>query len=403
VPWCSHGFNLSYRPAFVFDPLFHAGAYYVQEASSMFLDYAWTVACGHLQQARVLDLCAAPGGKSTLLASKDNIALLLSNELIRNRVPVLYENVVKWGLPKMLVSNQDPKDFQSMPGFFDAMVVDAPCSGSGLFRKDPEAVAHWSSQHVIHCSQRQQRILADALPCLNEGGVLFYATCSYSREEDEDVCDWLLESMLMEPIRIPLPEDWGVVESRTAKGAYGYRFYPNRIAGEGFFISVFRQAKKTGTATYKSVPAEKAGPEESRVLRSWIREADAFRIFRMADTMLAFPEAQWENWQAIASRFRLRKSGLRLGSFAHGHFNPDHEFSMSTALSAPVACLALSLDQSLQYLRRETLDIQDGGKGWVCLSYEGLPLGFGKMLPNRLNNYYPSEWRIRMDGRGAIV
>ncbi len=404
VPWCPAGFTLHPRPAFVFDPLFHGGAYYVQEASSMFLDYAWTSVCGQLDQARVLDLCAAPGGKTTLLASRPNISLLLSNELIRSRVPVLYENVVKWGLPKMLVSSQDPKDFQSLPGFFDAMVVDAPCSGSGLFRKDPEATGHWSPAAVALCSQRQQRILADALPALKEGGILFYATCSYSREEDEAVCDWLMDAMPLEPVELPLAAEWGIVASRSEKhGAPGYRFYPHRLQGEGFFLAVFRKTATEASPAGSALKAERPTAAETTVLRAWINEAEKFRLFRSADQAMAFPEDEWEGYAAIASRFRLRKSGLRLGSFAHGQFNPDHELAMSTALHEAVETLDLGLEQSLRYLRRESLDMAVAGKGWICLRYMGLPLGFAKKLPNRLNNYYPQEWRIRIGGRAEIA
>ena len=403
VPWCREAFTLERRPSFVFDPLFHGGAYYVQEASSMFLDYAWKQACGNMTAAAVLDLCAAPGGKSTLLAAQPNIALLLSNELIRSRVPVLYENVVKWGLPKMLVSSQDPKDFGAVPGLFDAMVVDAPCSGSGLFRKDPDATGHWSPAAVSLCSQRQQRILADALPALKEGGILFYATCSYSIEEDEAVCDWLLDAMPLEPVSLDVPAAWGIVESRSAKhGAAGYRFYPHRLQGEGFFLSVFRKISSEDSLLNSAFKADKPAAAESGILRSWLTEIEVFRVFRAADQVLAFPESSWETYTAIASRFRLRKSGLRLGTFAHGQFNPDHELAMSTALHPGVDVLDLSLEQSLRYLRRESLDIASGEKGWVCLRYRGLPLGFAKRLPNRLNNYYPQEWRIRLDGKGEI-
>lgn len=403
IPWCHSGFTLERRPTFVFDPLFHGGAYYVQEASSMFLDYAWKQACGHMTGALVLDLCAAPGGKSTLLAAQPNISLLLSNELIRSRVPVLYENVVKWGLPKMLVSSQDPKDFGALPGLFDAMLVDAPCSGSGLFRKDPDATGHWSPATVSLCSQRQQRILADALPTLKEGGILFYATCSYSVEENEAVCDWLLDTMPLEAVELDVPAAWGIVESRSTKhGATGYRFYPHRLQGEGFFLSIFRKISSGEQIPAPGFKADKPTAAESGILRSWLNDIDGFRIFRMADQVLAFPENTWETYAAIASRFRLRKSGLRLGTFAHGQFNPDHELAMSTALHPGVDALDLGLEQSLRYLRRESLDIASGGKGWVCLRYEGLPLGFAKRLPNRLNNYYPQEWRIRLDGKGEI-
>lgn len=193
IPWCVNGYYLSDRPSFTFDPYLHGGAYYVQEASSMFIGYALEKVCGKKKGLKALDLCAAPGGKTTLLASLPNISLLVSNELIRSRVPVLYENVVKWGAPHVFVSQNDPRDFQRLPGFFDILMVDAPCSGSGLFRRDPDAISEWSPNNVTLCSQRQQRILADAIPSLKDDGLLIYSTCSYSIEEDEHILDWLIK------------------------------------------------------------------------------------------------------------------------------------------------------------------------------------------------------------------
>ena len=176
IPWCPDARGISPRPAFTFDPAFHAGAYYVQEAASMFLGYALTLVCGSMTGLRAVDICAAPGGKSTHLSSLSFISSLLSNEIIRSRVPVLYENTIKWGMPKVFISQDDPARIGRLTESFDVMVVDAPCSGSGLFRRDPEAVKEWSPRHVELCSQRQQRILADALPALTEGGILTYST-----------------------------------------------------------------------------------------------------------------------------------------------------------------------------------------------------------------------------------
>ena len=181
VPWCDTGRYLSQRPSFTLDPVFHAGAYYVQEASSMFLDYAIKFLYKDADAPNhVLDLCAAPGGKSTLLAAALPQSFIVSNEVIKNRVTILAENMSKWGSSNVAVTHNDPANFKKLPGFFDLMVVDAPCSGSGLFRKDPDAIDEWSEANVAHCSMRQQRILTDALPSLNNNGVLIYSTCSYS-------------------------------------------------------------------------------------------------------------------------------------------------------------------------------------------------------------------------------
>lgn len=245
VPWNSNGYYLSERPSFTSDPLFHAGAYYVQEASSMFLEDAIRQTCDLTQNLKVLDLCAAPGGKSTLIQSiiSDN-SLLVSNEIIKTRVNILSENITKWGAANVVVTNNDPKDFQKLPGYFDVIVVDAPCSGSGLFRKDPEAIDEWSLNNVTLCSQRQQRILADILSSLKPGGILIYSTCSYSEAEDEDICDWLLSGTQdpLSGLRLQIKSDWHIIETSSPQhNAYGYRFYPDKLKGEGFFIAVFQK------------------------------------------------------------------------------------------------------------------------------------------------------------------
>jgi 16S rRNA C967 or C1407 C5-methylase (RsmB/RsmF family) len=237
VPWCTTGYYLSERPSFTLDPCFHAGAYYVQEASSMFVEQALLQHAALSKPLKVLDLCAAPGGKSTLLQSIiSSESLLVSNEVIKTRVHVLSENISKWGSANVMVTNNDPQHFKRLENYFDIIVVDAPCSGSGLFRKDPTAINEWSENNVALCGQRQQRILADILPSLKAGGLLLYATCSYSAIENEDIADWLLASYPLTSKALKLEEEWGIIETLSPlKSAYGYRFYPNRVKGEGFF------------------------------------------------------------------------------------------------------------------------------------------------------------------------
>ena len=264
VPWSSNGYYLPERPSFTLDPLFHAGAYYVQEASSMFLEEVLKQTVDLSKPLKVLDLCAAPGGKSTLIQSIiSKESLLVSNEVIKTRVNILSENITKWGAANVIVTNNDPADFLRLKNYFDVIVVDAPCSGSGLFRKDPNAITEWSESNVQLCAQRQQRILADIMPSLKDGGVLIYSTCSYSQQEDEAISDWLIEQFKparmtrsdgVESLRFKVDESWGIVETVSEKeNAYGYRFYPDKVKGEGFFIAAFK--KKSFDIEVKSNPA----------------------------------------------------------------------------------------------------------------------------------------------------
>jgi 16S rRNA C967 or C1407 C5-methylase (RsmB/RsmF family) len=245
VPWAKHGYYLPERPVFTLDPLFHAGAYYVQEASSMFVEEAFRQVMANAEGIKVLDLSAAPGGKSTLLASLlDNSSLLVANEVIRARVGILEENLSKWGHPNIIITNNDPSDFSAIENYFDLILVDAPCSGEGMFRKDPEACNQWSEENVQLCAGRQERILADIIPALKPGGILIYSTCTFSKEENEENIKLLVEEEGFTSIRLQLKEEWNITESveTTNEGAaYSYRFYPNKVKGEGFFLACLKK------------------------------------------------------------------------------------------------------------------------------------------------------------------
>ena len=394
VPWCPAGRYLATRPSFTLDPVFHAGAYYVQEASSMFLWHALQQTVGNCGSSKVLDLCAAPGGKSSLLASYFSNGLVVANEVIKSRATVLVENMCKWGADQVIVTNNDPAHFKSVPGFFDVMVVDAPCSGSGLFRKDPAAVAEWSADNVQLCSQRQQRILADVLPALKQDGILVYATCSYSPAEDENIADWLLGEMDMDSLPVSIPAQWGIVETQSpVNKAYGYRFYPDKVKGEGFFIAVFKKKAATENIRIKEQAIMPASRSETKQVHDFIRLPDTYTLFKQAESIRALKKEWFVPLQQLAKHLYIKKAGVEIGSIKGKDIIPSHELAMSLLPLNGFAAVELTETQALQYLRRKEIMLETA-PGWCLVQYATLPLGWVKVLPNRVNNYYPSEWRI---------
>lgn len=397
IPWSTTGFYLPERPFFTFDPLLHAGAYYVQEASSMFLEQCLRQTTDLDSSLKVLDLCAAPGGKSTLIQSliSDN-SLLVANEVIKTRVGVLVENISKWGDENVIITNNDPRDFSRLPGFFDVVVVDAPCSGSGLFRRDPDAIDEWSMSAVETCSLRQQRILADAYDCLRQNGILIYSTCSYSPEEDENICDWLLSQHDLTTIRISTNPEWNIVETKSPeKCVFGYRFFPDKLRGEGLYIACFRKNDgETENPKSKRSKPSKATAAERAVIAPWLKEEAMVNFYKNADDIYAFPFALEEELLTIQSNLYIKKAGVPAGKIVRGELLPAHELALSRLLNENLLTISLKKEQALQYLRKEEVTLNADGRGWALVQFEKQNLGWIKMLGNRINNYYPKEWRI---------
>ncbi|MBY0480887.1 MAG: RNA methyltransferase [Chitinophagaceae bacterium] len=397
VKWCEHAAYLLERPFFTFDPLLHAGAYYVQEASSMFLWQALLQLMPETKAKKVLDLCAAPGGKSTLLSSYFTDGLLVSNEVIKNRAAILVENSTKWGDCNTVVTNNDATHFQSLPGFFDLIVVDAPCSGSGLFRKDPDAVTEWTEANVQLCSQRQQRILADILPALSENGILIYATCSYSQEEDELISDWLVNEMGMENCKLTLKEDWNIIETESPQHkAKGYRFFPNLVKGEGFFLACFRKVTQQDFQKIRPKQLQMTSKIQVQQLESVISLKEGLAFFDQ-NAMIRAIESNWiTDLSILASHLYIKKAGIEVAGLKGKDIVPSHELALSGLLIGGFPVLDLDLENALQYLRRKEFSAR-GAIGWNLIRFGGLGLGWAKLLPNRVNNYYPAEWRILKD------
>lgn len=403
IPWTKTGYYLSSRPVFTADPLFHAGCYYVQESSSMFLEWAMQSLLPDTSGLKVLDLCAAPGGKSTLIQQfLGNNGLLVSNEVIRSRAGVLEENLVKWGGAAVVVTQNDPSDFQRLPGFFDVLVVDAPCSGSGLFRRDPDAVVEWSSSSVELCCQRQQRILSDVLPALKQDGYLFYSTCSYSEQENEAISIWLQDEMEMERIDVDVNPNWNLVEGKGQ--GKGIRFWPDRVKGEGFYLACFKK-KGTNSAApkpVKKIVLEKLSKSKSKILESWVsKEIQELAAYETGENLFLFPECMLQDLKTImAQNFYIRVAGIRLGRWAGEELIPEHALAISEVLHPQVQRYSLNKETALNYLRREEIQLDQTNVHsatkhlWSIASFSGQPLGWMKVLKNRVNNYYPKEWRI---------
>jgi 16S rRNA C967 or C1407 C5-methylase (RsmB/RsmF family)/NOL1/NOP2/fmu family ribosome biogenesis protein len=394
VPWTSQGYYLSKRPSFTFDPLFHAGCYYVQEASSMFLEQAVKQTVDVSKALRVLDLCAAPGGKTTHLASLiSDESLLVSNEVIRARAGILKQNVMKWGLSNIIVTSNDPKHFSSLEGFFDVIVIDAPCSGSGLFRREPDAINEWSIDNVALCSARQRRILNDVLPALKTGGVLIYSTCSYSQEEDEDVVDELVMENKLESIPLEIIPEWNIVQSpsRLTK-SFCYRFYPDQIKGEGFFISCFRKNEESGSVRIKKQKGEFLPEKEKAILAKWM-DTSGLAFMKQDNFIYGLPLSMADDLSILKKHLYIQYAGLNVGEIIREKFIPDHALALNRRLSEQVKRIEFDYHNAIRYLQRKDMDPLEA-KGWMVACFKGFPLGWINALPNRVNNYYPKELRI---------
>ena len=405
VPWASDGYYLSERPSFTFDPLFHAGCYYVQEASSMFVEQAVKQ---HLTGASVaLDLCAAPGGKSTLLRSLlPEKCVLVSNEVMRQRAQVLAENITKWGDPRCIVTSNYPADFTPLDPLFDLILVDAPCSGEGMFRKDEVAVAEWSPENVEVCWKRQRDILADIWPTLRPGGLLIYSTCTFNTQEDEENVRWMTEELGAELLPIAIDPTWGITPSLIADVPHAYRFLPGRTRGEGFFLAALR---KPGEATAlpsteeRSHKKPKKGKDKQANLpvpnecKQWLTESSSYTYNNIGSEVVAIPTDMAALHALLSERLHLLKAGIDLAEIKGRDALPAHALAMSTALSPAVfARCELSYPEALRYLHREAIVLPaDTPRGFVIVTYRNQPLGFVKNLGGRANNLYPNEWRIR--------
>jgi len=393
VAWCETGYYLKERPLFTADPLFHAGVYYVQEASSMFLVQAVKQ---HFPDARtVLDLCAAPGGKSTLLTQAlPESSLLVSNEIVRSRAYILAENLIKWGNPNIVVTNNDPKDFKGLPGFFDAVVIDAPCSGEGMFRKDAGAIGEWSEYNVTLCAARQREILSSVWDTLKTDGILVYSTCTFNREENEENVRWICDELGAEILGMDLKGNQDITVTDC-----GYRFYPHKTKGEGFFLSVLRK-NATIQTTQKNKRDDKKNVKvvtKSNDFTFSLKDSARWVIFPEDNLIKGYDRDRLNDFLYISKQLKCMHSGILLGELKGKDLIPSASMALSKVLDKEsVETIEVDYRTAISFLRKEAITLPDSSRGYVLISFKGQPLGWVKNLGNRTNNLYPQEWRIRM-------
>ena len=395
VPWHEDGYYRSERPQFTLDPLFHAGCYYVQEASSMFVECA-------LQQylsrdSVVLDLCAAPGGKSTLISQYlGDTGLLVSNEVVRQRVFILSENIQKWGNGNTVVTHNQAADFgMRLPNIFDCILVDAPCSGEGMFRKDDGAIAEWSEKNVEACVARQRKIVEDVWDALRPGGLLIYSTCTFNPWENEENVEWIAETLGADILPIDIHPSWGITE-----GNPGYHFYPHKTKGEGFYLCALRKHGSDLRALEKRLPKVKLpqpqAVEHAQVIRSWVHHPERWVLRQQDRFIVAYPSKYKDLIDILSKQFICISTGFGICELRGKNPVPQHALSMAKDLRQEAfKAVELSLEQALSYLRNEAIVLDDMPTDVLLMKYQGVPLGFVKNIGNRCNNLYPKEWRIR--------
>ena len=360
VPWCQYGFYLESRPQFTLDPRLHQGAYYVQEASSMFVD---RVLRQYVKEpVRMLDLCAAPGGKTTCaIAALPRGSMVYANEPIHKRAQVLSENIQKWLsgtnekdlATRVVTTNSYPKDYSKSNITFDVILCDVPCSGEGMFRKDPNAIKEWSTAKVRQCQQLQQSIVEDAWRCLRPGGLLIYSTCTLNTIENEQNIQWILDNFNCEVLPVSTSPEWHITGS-LLKGFHHpvYRFIPGTSRGEGLFMAAMRKGQEEG----------------SKRIDKWSKKSS-------------------HNYELCTMNSKLSTPALTI-------LEPTFLNGLHEAADAPR--IEIARPQAISYLRREAITLPpDTPRGIVMLTYEGNALGLAKNIGNRANNLYPKEWRIR--------
>lgn len=406
VPWCRYGLILDQRPVFTLDPHFHAGAYYVQDSSSMFVGHAFRELLGRMnvpegRPVRVLDLCAAPGGKTTDIAASLRDAfgdrfILVSNEVMKARAGVLADNVALWGDPNVVVTSDDPRAFASLPGYFDIIVADVPCSGEGMFRKDEEAQKQWSEDNVALCEARQRRIVADVWPSLRQDGIFIYSTCTFNRYENDGNVAWIAEELGADMV---FDAEDIEISGQIIRTGHGYSLVPGHVEGEGQYCSALKKTSQVGFADVRMRGGRPSRGKEAAVPKEIAELLNTEVVLKTkGETVIAVPASLAGEVSMLEQYLHVIAAGCAVGVLKGKTLVPDADLALSLMFNADAFPHA-DVDErtALSFLHRDAVVLKDKPNGYVVIRYEGVPLGFVKNLGNRCNNLHPQSRRIRMD------
>lgn len=405
VAWLTErGHYLAERPRFASDPAWHQGLYYVQDASSMFLArvIAALTADGDAP-LRYLDACAAPGGKTT--AAIDALpagSLVVANEYVPSRAAILKENIIKWGYPSVIVTRGDTRLLaKALRETMDIVAADVPCSGEGMMRKDPEAVAQWSEGLIEECVARQEEIVDNLWQTLRPGGYFIYSTCTFNIFENERMVARMIDLYGAESVDIPVEEGWMIAPAVEGSAA-ACRFIPGRIRGEGLFMAVLRKPEgAAGSGDGRRGRRDKGAkerplPREAAAAGGWLTDPEAMTFSVDDDRVNAFPTRWLTELKSLSRATDVIYNGVNVATLRGRDLIPTQALAMSTLLRRG-AFPEVEVDKptALDYLRRQAVTLPEGTpRGFVLLTCGGHPLGFVKNLGNRANNLYPQNWRL---------
>lgn len=393
VEWCPSGYYLNERPNFSQDPNFHSGSYYVQEASSMML---WKVLeflyPQNVSNHQILDICAAPGGKSTLLQSFfGNENLIIANEIDRKRTEILNENAAKWGAKNLWVTSNPSSAFSNIKGQFNCILLDAPCSGEGMFRKDDFAIQQWSNQLIQSCIEKQSEILENLWPCLQENGFLIYATCTFNRKENEENLANFCEKHHAESISLKHLEEFGACYSLYNE-IHALRMLPGKVRGEGLFISVLKKKDSATNIVFK----EKKNQFKIRFPLQVLQDQNQFLFEEYHDAFHAIDLNFVNAYHRLKKHVYFLKIGVKIGQVKYDKFIPDAALALSQELDEnSFEKIELSKNEALAYLNLQTVHKSNSKKGYQLVCFNSLPLGWINNVGSRSNNLYPKYWKLR--------
>jgi len=398
VKWCGTGLYLAHRPSYVLDPLYHAGAYYPQEAASMFLDYVIKYINQHYSINSVLDLSAAPGGKTLILSDNYNDdVLIVANEVIAKRSLILKENITRWGCSNVVVSQNDPGYFAKTNLLFDLILVDAPCSGEGMFRKDIDSIEQWSLDNVNLCVGRQKRILNDIVSCLAPGGILIYSTCTYNSLENEENIQWLKENYGLKNISIPVFEDWGI-EKSVLNDVEAFRFYPHKTMGEGLFLSVLIKDNDSvvNSKVFAKPDSKLIKPVKASLFKEFLNIPELATVFNFKGSFYFANASLYKKIEVLVEELKIIHLPNEAGLLKGNDFFPAHALALSSNNLTYFDNMELSKEDAVSYLRKDSFTPSSSVPNWYRVTFNGLGLGWVKLIKGeRVNNYLPEPLRIK--------
>lgn len=401
VTWCEGGYYLDKRPNFTFDPLLHAGLYYVQEASSMFLDRIIRQYISH--PVTMLDMCAAPGGKSTVArAALPEGSILFCNEPIRTRANILAENIEKFGHSQVIVTNNYPRDYRKSGMTFDVILCDVPCSGEGMFRKDEDAIKEWSIANVEKCRILQREIIEDAWECLKPNGILIYSTCTFNTREDEENIKWIQDQYGATVLNVNCSDKEKIISSLLADyNESVYRFIPGITKGEGIFMAILRKNASVNKV-YQRKDKLKGKNKNTRTplpkqINSWLNNINDYTVNRVNETIIAIPNHMLSLYETAEKKLKILSAGIKLAIIKGKDIIPTQSLALSQDLCTEAFnTIDVDYHTAISYLRKETLHLSENtDKGYILITFRGKPLGFMKNIGSRANNLYPQEWKIK--------